>query len=105
MTRHLAPINWIQWLTLIMCAVIAVTIPLIVWRQEQTVASNQVLAEQAHLALCEIKTQDEQRIASTKAFLHQHPNGIPGISRAVLLRSVHITEAQLEALKGVDCTK
>jgi hypothetical protein len=32
MTRHLAPINWIQWVTLTLAATVAITVPVLYFR-------------------------------------------------------------------------
>lgn len=53
--------------------------------------------------LCALRDDAEDRIAQTKEFIAQHPDGIPGISIAQLKRSTNNSVRTADALKGVDC--
>lgn len=55
-------------------------------------------------ALCTERNSFDQSIRATEDFLKTHPNGIPGISRAVILRGLHQTEQARRALADIHCT-
>lgn len=63
-------------------------------------------SNQAHEGICAIKNAYEDSIKGTKKYLAQHPHGdIAGVSRKVIIRSLHQNEKRLAALKKVQCSK
>lgn len=61
------------------------------------------VAKQATRALCIQRANYDRSIRDTKAFLKTHPNGIPGLSRQVFLRSLRLTEQARAALSDIHC--
>lgn len=57
--------------------------------------------QQAHRALCVLKTDLARRIKDGHAFLLEHPDGIPGISAKTIQASIANQEATLSALQVV----
>lgn len=60
-------------------------------------------AFRTHEALCTLRHDLEQRHEAGVAFLETHPNGIQGISRSDLQRSLSAQESTLDSLSGLDC--
>lgn len=56
-------------------------------------------------ALCALRGDLERRVQTSKDFLIDHPNGIPGISRKMILQSLANQEATIHALRGLSCSK
>lgn len=75
---------------------------LLVGKQEVTqIKHDEALALRA---LCTERGNYDQSIRATKAFLKTHPNGIPGISRAVLEQGLRSAEQARAALNDVNCS-
>lgn len=62
---------------------------------------------EAHTAICALEHDLENRIRASEEFLHQHPNGIAGISRNQFVRSIRSQQASIAAFKrsGLDCSR
>lgn len=60
-------------------------------------------AEEAHHAICALRTERIQGVRESKKFLVEHPQGIPGISRADILRSIHQQQGTVRAFRFADC--
>ena len=56
-------------------------------------------------ALCALRSDLERRVTSSRAFLAEHPRGIPGISAKVIRDGVRNQESTIRALSGIDCPK
>ena len=54
-------------------------------------------------ALCALRTDLERRVASSRAFLAEHPDGIPGISAKVIRDGIVNQQSTISALSGIDC--
>ena len=54
-------------------------------------------------ALCALRGDLERRVASSRAFLAEHPDGIPGISAKVIRDGLRNQESTIRALSGIDC--
>lgn len=54
-------------------------------------------------ALCTLRGNLEKRGQQSNDFLRQFPNGVPGISRAVIVKSVRDTRQTIHALSGLKC--
>jgi hypothetical protein len=67
--------------------------------------TNSKAISQAHRALCNQKQTLQVNISATKQFLIQHPQGIPGLSRAIFLRSIAVNTNSLAAFKDVECSQ
>lgn len=63
--------------------------------------------EGALLALCALQDDLERRVLVTQQFIEDHPNGVPGISRTDLERSMQNQQQTLAALAPhlTDCPK
>lgn len=61
------------------------------------------LADQAHHAVCALRQERINGIKSTKKFIHDHPEGIPGISRTDLERSIQQQQQTVRAFRFADC--
>lgn len=67
---------------------------------------NHSLARQgreAHDALCVLKADYRHRLRVGRRFLHEHPNGIPGVKVGVIRASVTNQKATLRSLKPLHC--
>lgn len=53
--------------------------------------------------LCELRSDLEVRIASSRKFLKEHPNSLPGIPAATIQQSISNMERTLKALDVVRC--
>ena len=60
-------------------------------------------ADQAHDAICALRAERLKGVHSTTRFLKEHPQGIPGISRADLLRSIQTQKQTVRAFRFADC--
>ena len=60
-------------------------------------------AEQTRGALCALRADLERRSVTSRAFLREHPNGIPGISAKVIRDGIRNQERTVRALAGIDC--
>jgi hypothetical protein len=54
-------------------------------------------------SLCELRHDLERRVASSEAFLRDHPRGIPGIPAATLRTSVDGQRRTIRALSDLRC--
>lgn len=91
------------WLVI---AVVCVCFTAIAWgirKNSLTADTAQRAALEARRALCVQRANYGESIRATADFLIAHPQGIPGISRAVLIRSLHTERANYDALKDVEC--
>jgi hypothetical protein len=57
-------------------------------------------------ALCTFRTDLEVRVASSRKFLDEHPEGLPkaGISAQQLSQSIRNQDRTVDALRGLDCS-
>ena len=60
-------------------------------------------ADQAHQAICALREERVDGIKSAQRFLHKHPQGIPGISRADIQRSIETQKQTVRAFRFADC--
>lgn len=60
-------------------------------------------SDESHRALCAFRSDLDTRIKAGKDFLKAHPNGIPGISRADIERSLQGQESTLDTLHFLRC--
>ncbi len=60
-------------------------------------------ALQSHRALCSFKDDLQRRYDAGLQFVADHPDGIPGISRNDLERSLANQHATLDSLDSLDC--
>ena len=65
-------------------------------------------AEKTHAAICALRSDLVQRIASGNRFLHQHPNGVSlgkdgKITPADIQRSIKQQQRTVDALAVADC--
>lgn len=58
---------------------------------------------EAHEALCELRSDLERRADSLIAFIEAHPQGIPGITRIVLERSLSNQRQTIASLSDLEC--
>lgn len=67
--------------------------------------NHQLAAEgaQAHHVLCVVKSDYRQRLLDGEQFLRDHPNGIPGIPKAVIQNSVFNQRRTYEAMGSLSC--
>lgn len=57
----------------------------------------------AHKAICLLVQNLETRVSDSQEFLRHHPNGIPGISRSDINRSIQGQQSTINALRKADC--
>jgi len=67
-----------------------------VWKVYET-------ADNAHKAICALRADRIQSIEDGKAFLRRHPDGIPGITRSDIQRSIDQQEVTVRAFRFADC--
>lgn len=61
-------------------------------------------AKQSRDGLCAIRQDAERRVVLGKEFLKDNPQGISGISPAVLKRSIDTSQETIDSLSDLDCT-
>jgi hypothetical protein len=54
-------------------------------------------------ALCTLRMDLERRVASSQAFLVEHPRGIPGISVKVIQDGIKNQQRTIKALQDISC--
>lgn len=54
-------------------------------------------------ALCTLRTDLEVRVQTSEQFLHEHPGGFAGISKATIKTSLDGQRRTIKALKGLSC--
>lgn len=57
----------------------------------------------AATALCALRHDLEARVQSSRDFLAEHPDGIPGISRAAIEKSIRDQTRTIDTLSNLDC--
>jgi hypothetical protein len=106
------PLNWIQWLTVMMVVALAIVVPINFVQLGHNLRNEGVLAKKAALAakqatqaLCLEKKNYLDQYHSTQKYLSQHPNGVPalGLSAAYLRQAAHKELAAAKALNNVNC--
>lgn len=60
-------------------------------------------ADQAHKAICALREERIDAIHASEKFIHDHPQGIPGISRADIERSIATQRQTVRAFRFADC--
>lgn len=60
-------------------------------------------ADNVHKAVCALRADRVKSIEESVKFVHQHPNGIPGISRADIERSIEQQRVTVRAFSFADC--
>lgn len=60
-------------------------------------------ASNVHAAVCELRAERIRGIQDAKMFLKQHPNGIAGISKADIERSIDQQQETVRAFSFADC--
>jgi hypothetical protein len=61
------------------------------------------IASQNQVALCAFRADVTSRVASSEQFLEDHPNGIPGISPAMIRANLTAQRATIDALSVLNC--
>jgi hypothetical protein len=60
-------------------------------------------AAQATGALCTLRADLEQRVASSEGFLREHPEGVAGIPARTIRESIANQRRTIAALSGLNC--
>jgi hypothetical protein len=68
-----------------------------------TAIQAQELARNLRLAICTLRHDRQRAVRSTRDFLKQHPDGIPGIPRADFLRNLHLQQETIQAFRFAHC--
>jgi hypothetical protein len=61
------------------------------------------IATTNQLALCAFRHDVQQRITTSEEFLREHPNGIPGISPAMIRSNLAAQRQTVDALSVLNC--
>jgi hypothetical protein len=59
--------------------------------------------EEAHQGLCVLRADLENRVQTSRDFLKEHPEGIPGIPVATIRQSIDNQQKTIDALEVLDC--
>jgi hypothetical protein len=59
--------------------------------------------QQATDSLCALRADLQTRVATSKQFLKEHPNGIPGIPAKTFRDGIKNQERTIRALSGLSC--
>jgi len=59
--------------------------------------------QESHDALCVLRDDLERRVANSRAFLEEHPDGIPGIPAKTIRDGIRNQERTIEALDDISC--
>lgn len=62
-----------------------------------------IVAANTKDSMCALKADVERRHDAGVEFLLKHPTGIPGFTRADILRGIKAQESTLESLEDLDC--
>lgn len=62
-----------------------------------------VQSDRSTSALCALRADLERRVAASEDFLSRNPKGFPGISSAVLQKSIVDQQRTIVALAGLHC--
>ncbi len=92
-----------QTATFVFLIVAAVTAGLFLHGQANRIGRLARDGAEAHAGLCALKADLVRRIGASEMFLHDHPNGIPGISAVTIAASIANQQATLKALKPIIC--
>jgi hypothetical protein len=57
----------------------------------------------AHQAICALRTDLEQRVENAQTFLLTHPQGIPGIPVSVIRNGLTNQQKTIDALRHLNC--
>jgi hypothetical protein len=68
--------------------------------QVQGVASR---GEEAHVAVCALRTDLERRVQASRKFLRENPEGIPGIPAATIQQGIDNQQKTIDVLGVLDC--
>jgi hypothetical protein len=61
------------------------------------------IADTNQQALCAFRHDVEARVVSSEQFLQDHPNGIPGISPAMIRQSLAAQRQTVDSLSILEC--
>jgi hypothetical protein len=62
-------------------------------------------SENTNAALCTLRGDLERRVQGAKAFLTEHPLGIPGIPRATLQQNIRNQQKTIGSLSRLECRR
>jgi hypothetical protein len=81
-------------------------VALYLWARDVTTENARTAqqGDQAHDAICDLRADLERRVETSREFLRENPQGIPGISRRVILTGIANQEETIDALADLDCT-
>lgn len=99
--KALAAEWWKQVLAVVVAAVLLFNLSA---NTAETQRQLEALALENHTALCTFKADIERRFDAGQKFLEQHPQGIEGITREDIKRSLEAQRSTLRALRVLDCT-
>jgi hypothetical protein len=98
---------WRDW-PFVLVVLVAIAISSVQGWQVRTTrhlsAQNRELVISTNRALCNFYFDLDRRKQGTQDFINAHPNGIPGISRADLDRSLASQQATLVSLSELKCS-
>lgn len=107
------PLNGLQWLTVIMVVVMAITLPINFIQLSHSIGREGVLAKRASLAasqatqaLCLLRGNYRDQYKATVKYLLDHPTGAPalGITAKALQNAAAKELAAANALNNVKCS-
>lgn len=55
-------------------------------------------------SICALRHERQQSVANAVQFLKENPNGIPGVSRADILRSIKLQQQTVRAFRFAGCS-
>lgn len=84
------------WATIILYGVVIIVSAVGWWITHQQ-------TNQTHNALCTFKDDLQKRIDGTQAFLVRYPNGLDGLSKADLVKSIRDQKSTIESLDSLNC--
>jgi hypothetical protein len=85
-----------RWLNVVAYLALSLALLAGVYRVETTTRAT-------HSALCAFKVDLERRVQAGEEFLAENPEGVPGISRESIQRSLDSQKSTLLALASLDC--
>lgn len=94
---------WLSWFSVAVCAASLALFAYTFQQRASDQAQVEELARQTNEALCTFKADLERRYLAGVEFLDRNPDGIPGVSRADIARSLSNQKATLEALATLEC--
>lgn len=94
--------RWLPKIVALLAVAVAVS-TFLSWAALSKISTQAHRNTVAASALCTLRHNLERRGQQGNDFLREHPNGLDGITRAVIVKSIRDTRASVRALNNLKC--